>query len=203
MDHGARITDEVDHFRQVGDLRSTVRIVRTRTPERLRWRAAVATVTQIASELRGKERLRIEEPVREVVLDLEDHILRRESVLDARRVGVDLDRGEILPHRNRWDLSRTGYLTGLDHEALGRYVTLPADYNATVDTGAVVLVARSLAKAHKSRADKLAQRVPAQHQIPMEGLRLHEQYMLDRANFDWDVARRWSAFAQSILDGSR
>ena len=61
-----------------GDLKRAVRVVRTRVPERLRWRAAVAGVSEAAAPLRGRERFLIEEPVRELVLDLDDTILRRE-----------------------------------------------------------------------------------------------------------------------------
>src|SRR5436309_15990298 len=110
MSQGARVTDEIDFYRRRGQLQNTVRVIRARTPERLRWRAGVACVTQIAGSLRGRERMRIEEPVRELVLDLEDRMLRRETVLDARRSGVDLDRGEVLPRLTRWDLRRNAFL---------------------------------------------------------------------------------------------
>src|SRR4051812_9048594 len=98
---GARVTDEVIYWRMRGELRRAVRVVRVRKPERLRWRAALATVTEAAAPLRGFDRMVVEEPVREIVLDLDDRILRREAVLDARQHGVDLDRGEVLPVRSR------------------------------------------------------------------------------------------------------
>src|SRR4249920_171352 len=133
MSQGARVTDEVEFYRRRGQLQNTVRVIRARVPERLRWRAGVAAVTQIAGQLRGRERMRIEEPLREIVLDLEDRILRRESVLDARRAGVDLDRHEVLPTMTRWDLRRNAFLTGVDHMSIAPYVRLPDEYSAQID----------------------------------------------------------------------
>ena len=199
MSQGARVTDEIEFYRRRGELQNTVRVIRARTPERLRWRAGVAAVTEIAGKLRGRERMRIEEPVREIVLDLNDRILRRESVLDARRAGVDLDRGEVLPRLTRWDLRRTAFLTGVDHLALAPYVRLPEEYSATIDTAAVVLISRALAAAHKQRADNLNARLPTQR----DALAKHELYMLQRAERDRDLARRWIALAKVMLEGTR
>ena len=137
MGTGARVTDEVNFWRQRGDLKRAVRAVRVRSPERLRWRMALSGVAESASALRGTDRLHVEEPVRELVLDLEDRVLRREAVLDARRFGMDLDRGEILPLRTRWDLTRTAFLTGVDHEMLTRYLKLPADFGRPIDVAGV------------------------------------------------------------------
>jgi hypothetical protein len=200
MAQGARVTDEIDFYKRRGQLQSAVRVIRARTPERLRWRAAVAAVTQVAGDLRGRDRMRIEEPVREIVLDLEDKILRRESVLDARRSGVDLDRGEVLPPHTRWDLRRTAFLTGVDHEVLSRHLRLPAEYSRPIDTAAVVIVSRALAQAHKQRAERLLARLatPTQTQLAR-----HEQYMLERAERDKDLARRWIALAKVMVEGSR
>lgn len=198
---GARVTDEVDFWNRRGDLRNAVRVVRTRTPERLRWRLAVSGVTGIAGKLAGLERLRVVEPVREVVLDLEDRILRRETVLDARRQGVDLDRGEILPTRTRWDLTRAAYLTGLDHEIIGRHLRLPVDFSNAVDTAGVALVARALAASHEQRAAKLLAGVDTTR--PQESMARHERYMVQRANYDRDLARRWVALSRAMVQGSR
>jgi hypothetical protein len=200
MAQGARVTDEVEFYKRRGQLQSAVRVVRARIPERLRWRAAVASMTQVAGELRGRERMRIEEPVREIVLDLNDKILRRESVLDARRSGVDLDRGEVLPLHTRWDLRRTAFLTGVDHEVLSRHIRLPAEYSRPIDVAAVVIVSRALAQAHKQRAERLLTRLAAATQAQ---LARHEKYMLERAERDRDLARRWIALAKVMVDGSR
>jgi hypothetical protein len=200
MAQGARVTDEVEFYRRRGQLQSAVRVVRARTPERLRWRAAVASMTQVAGELRGRDRMRIEEPVREIVLDLDDKILRRESVLDARRSGVDLDRGEVLPPHTRWDLRRTAFLTGVDHEILSRHIRLPAEYSRPIDVSAVVIVSRALAQAHKQRAERLLARLAMATQVQ---LARHEKYMLDRAERDRDMARRWIALAKVMVEGSR
>jgi len=197
---GARVTDEIEFYRRKGQLQQTVRVIRTRVPERLRWRAGVAAVTQIAGSLRGRERMRIEEPIREIVLDLEDRMLRRESVLDARRCGVDLDRGEVLPQLTRWDLRRNAFLTGVDHLALAPYMHLPEEYSAPIDTAAAVLISRALADAHKTRAERLLARLPSPRDVM---LARHEQYMLERSERDKDMARRWMALAKVMVDGSR
>jgi len=197
---GARVTDEIEFYRRKGQLQQTVRVIRARVPERLRWRAGVAAVTQIAGSLRGRERMRIEEPIREIVLDLQDRMLRRESVLDARRSGVDLDRGEVLPQLTRWDLRRNAFLTGVDHLALAPYMHLPEEYSAPIDTAAAVLISRALADAHKTRAERLLARLPSERGLL---LARHEQYMFERSERDKDMARRWLALAKVMVDNSR
>jgi len=200
MAAGARVTDEIEFFRRKGQLQQTVRVIRSRTPERLRWRAGVAAVTQIAGGLRGRERMRIEEPIREILLDLDDRLLRRETVLDARRVGVDLDRGEVLPQLTRWDLRRNAFITGVDHMALAPYMHLPEEYSAPIDTAAAVLISRALSDAHKKRADRLIARLPSALEA---ALARHEHYMLERSERDKDQARRWASLARVLVDGSR
>jgi hypothetical protein len=199
MSGSARVTDEVSFWRKRGELRQAVRIVRMRTPERLRWRAALATVTEAAGPLRGWQRAQVEEPVRELVLDLDDRILRREAVLDARRYGLDLDRGEVLPSRTRWDLKRTAFLTGVDHEVLAHYIELPADFGRPIDIAGVVVVSRALSGTHKQRSDRLLQRIgnPAQRKLAH-----HEQIMMDRAGYERDLARRWASLSKTLLAGS-
>jgi hypothetical protein len=198
---GVRVTDEVSFWQRRGDLRRAVRVVRERTPERLRWRAAVSTVTEVAGGLSGSDRTRIEEPVREVVLDLQDKILRREVVIDARRFGVDFDRFEILPVRTRWDLTRTAYLTGVEPELIERYLSLPADFGKPIDTAGVAVISRALAATHKQRADKLVERVGEIG--PSRALAKHEHIMLERADHERDRARRWAALSKTLLEGSR
>jgi hypothetical protein len=200
MSSGARVTDEVNFWARRGDLRRAVRVVRQREPERLRWRSALATVSQGTAPLRGTDRLLIEEPVRELILDLGDRILRREAVLDARRVGVDLDRGDVLPRMTRFDLKRTAYLTGVDHEVLAHYVRLPNDFVRPIDTAGVVVVARALAGSHKQRAARLTERVG---DFDGRVLARHEQIMLERAEYERDLARRWAALSKTLLHGSR
>lgn len=199
MAAGARITDEVEGLRCAGDLRGAVRIVRDRKPERMRWRSAVASMTKEAGGRLGMSRLRIEEPIREVVLDMEDRILRRETVLDARRVGVDLDRGEILPSHSRWDLKRTAFMVGVDHERLARYTKLPGEFERPVDTGAIVLLSRSLAHSFSNRADKLIARLPKDQ----AALRKHERFIAQRAEYEREQARRWAALSKALAQGSR
>lgn len=197
---GARVTDEVNFWRKRGDLKRAVRVVRTRVPERLRWRAALSAVSESAAPLRGRSRAQIEEPVRELVLDLNDFILRREAVLDARRFGVDLDRGEVLPVRTRWDLKRAAFLIGIDHEQLGRYVTLPDDYERRIDVAGVVVVSRALATTHKQRAERLSHRVDTKDG---HALAQHERMMLERAGYERDLARKWAALSKNLVEGSR
>jgi hypothetical protein len=198
---GGRITDEVDHYRLRGEYGNTVRIVRQRPPERLRWRTATSLVTSIAGKTQGLERMRIEEPIRELVLDLDDRILRREVTLDARRNGVDLDRGEILAPHTMWDLKRTAYLAGVDLEILGRYVSLPGDYSKSIDTAAVALVGRTLAGLHRKRAQKLIMRVSGTD--GSQPMKRYQQFMLERAGQDNELARRWTALAKTMVKGSR
>ena len=200
MSAGARVTDEVNFWRKRGELRQAVRVVRTRKPERLRWRAALSNVNQGTGDLRGRTRLRIEEPVRELVLDLDDRILRREAVLDARRFGVDLDRGEVLPAHTRWDLKRTAFLTGVDHEVLNRYLRLPDDFGRPIDTAGVIVVSRALSGAHKKRGDRLVARVG---QTTDRDIARHEKMMLDRAKYERDLARRWAALSKALAAGAK
>lgn len=197
---GARITDEVDGFRRVGDLCGAVRALRRRRPERLRWRAAAASMTAAAVHCQGLTRARIEEPIREMILDMDDRILRRETVLDARRVGLDLDRGEVLPVHSRWELKRSAFLVGVDHELLGRYMQLPGEFTQLIDTAGAVLLARSFATALSSRAERLETRVTytgAANGLP------HEQALLKRAAFEREQAQRWAALSKVLVQGSR
>jgi hypothetical protein len=195
MYQGARITDEIEFYRRQGQLQQTVRVIRARTPERLRWRVGLAHVTQIVGTLRGRDRMRLEEPVREMVLDLNDRLLRRESVLDARRNGVDLDRGEVLPQLTRWDLRRNAFLIGVDHMAFVPYMRLPDEYSAPIDSAAAVIIARALAAAHKSRAERLLAPL-----TQPRALARHELYMVDRGERDRDLARRWLALAKVLVE---
>jgi hypothetical protein len=173
--------------------------VRDRAPERFRWRSAVSTLTRSAGRLRGLDRQRIEEPVREVVLEIPDVDLKREVVLDARRVGVDLDRGEILPCRTVGDLRRFAFLTGTDLSMLQRYVPHdPGDFFAPVDTSAVVLVGRAYANAHRKRAHELWLAVP-DPDGPDE-IRTHHRYMVERAEREAKTADKWAAFARAVID---
>jgi hypothetical protein len=201
MNLGGRITDEVEHYRKQGELRNLIKTVRTRPPERLRWRTAMSTVTEVAGSLDGYNRMRVEEPVRELVLDLDDIILRRETTLDARRNGVDLDRGEILPHHTMWDLKRTAFLTGLEIDNLAHYIAFPDDYSKPIDTGAVVVVGRALSNMYWSRSQRLRLRIAANAKTP--DLLQREQYIVDRANYEADLARRWAALSKTMVQGSR
>jgi hypothetical protein len=196
MAAGARITDAVAHFRTRGNFRSAIKLVRTRTPERLRWRAAVAGLTLDAGRLRGRDRMHIEEPLRELVLDMSDAILRREVVLDARLHRVDLDRGEILPRWTFGDLRRLSFLAQTDLQLLQRYVSLPQSYDAIIDTAAVVLAGRSFANVFRQRAQRLWLSVPDQD-APGPKQEQH-RFVLVRADQEAELARRWGALAKTL-----
>ena len=151
----ARVTDAVVFETRRGENKRAMRVVRARRPDRLRWRSAVSVVSAGTGKLRGMDRVRIEEPVREMVLDLDDSVLQREVVLDARRYDVDLDRGEVLPFHSMGDLRRFAFLVGADVGTIMRYVDLPEDFGAPVDTAGCVLVARAMANHHRRRAQRL------------------------------------------------
>lgn len=198
---GARVTDAVDYYRGRGHVRGVVRVVRQRQPEKFRWRAAVGKVTAIAGNLRGRDRMVVEEPIREVVLDLGDTVLRREIVLDARRNNVDLDRGEVLPPHTMGDLRRMAFLVGADVRQIEKYVALPEDFLAPIDTAAVVLVGRAFGDLHRKRAQRLWLELP-DPDAPgraREGFRLHHKYMAERAEKDADLAKRWTALARALV----
>jgi hypothetical protein len=196
MTAGARITDAVKHFACRGNHKSAVRLVRARAPERLRWRAAVGTLTLDAGRMAGADRMRVEEPIRELVLDLQDTFLQREIVLDARLHRVDLDRGEILPRWTFGDLRRLAYLARAELDLMRRYVVLPSDLDAPIDTAAVVLAGRSFSHMFRQRAERLWLSVPDQD--GPEPLMLHQRYILERADQDAERAKRWAALSKTL-----
>lgn len=198
MYSGARVTDAVQLYQRRGELAGGVRIVRGRSPERFRWRAAVEGLTSNAGRLRGKPRMRVEEPIREMVIDLPDFELRREVVLDARKGGVDLDRGEVLPIRTMGDVRRFAFLTGTDMDRVQRYVRLPTDFAAPVDTAGVVLVGRAYAGVHRRRAQQLWLRLPDED--GPDQFRMHHRIMAARARREAQLAERWNAFARAVVD---
>lgn len=193
---GARITDAVSHFRKRGNFRSAIKLVRTREPERLRWRAAVGALTFDAGGLRGSERMRLEEPIRELVLDLEDAFLQREVVLDARLHRVDLDRGEVLPRWTLGDLHRLSFLAQIDLGLLQRYVALPVAFEAPIDTAAVVLAGRAFANVFRQRAQRLWLSVPDQDG-PDRKMK-HHRIILERADYEASLSQRWGALAKTL-----
>lgn len=198
MYDGSRVTDAVEYWRRRGELKGALSIVRGRKPERFRWRRAVGAVSQSVGVLAGRDRMRIEEPIREVVLDLADGILQREVVIDARRWGVDLDRGEVLPRRTLADLQRVAFLSGTDLARVERHVRLPGDRAAPVDTAAVIVVGRALGEQYKVRAQRLLLQVPDED--GPEPLRMHHRMMVERAAQDRADSQRWFAFARAVLD---
>ncbi len=198
MYDGSRVTDAVDYWKRREELKRAVSIVRGRAPERFRWRKAVAAVAEGAGPLRGITRARVEEPVRELVLDLADDVLQREVIIDARRVGVDFDRGEILPRKTLAEIRALARIAGTDLSRVGRHVRLPDDGLAAVDVAAVIVVGRALGEHYRTRAQRLLLSVPDPD--GPERLRLHHRIMIERADSDRAESQRWFAFARSILD---
>lgn len=194
---GARITDAIEYYGKQGQDRGAVRVVRRRDPDKFRWRRAVAALTAAAGKRRGGDRARLEEPVRELVLDLEDGQLMREIILDARRFRVDLDRGEVLPFRTLGDLRRTTFLTGTDLESVRRYIALPDDFHAPIDTAGVVVVGRALAEQHRRSAQRILLELPELPPTRTESP-LRAQ-LRERGQRDADAATRWRAVADAIL----
>ena len=194
---GARVTDVVEYHHHRGESPRAVRVVRNREPDGFRWKSAVGHLTRSAGRLRGRERMRIEEPVRELVLDLSDADLRKEVVLDARRFDVDLDRGEVLPEHTVGALRRLSFLTGTDVGALARYVRIPSDFEAPIDTAAVVLVGRAFSRHLRTRAHRAWLELPDPDGPDVIGPQ--QQRLAVRAERDADAAKRWAALARTLL----
>jgi hypothetical protein len=197
MYDGSRVTDAVDYWKHRENLKKAVSVVRGRAPERFRWRRAVGGVSESIGKLRGRDRMLVEEPVREIVLDLDDSMLRREIVIDARRAGVDLDRGEVLRRYTLRDLQRLAADTGTDLQRLGRHVRLPVSEEQSVDTAGAIVIARALADHFRSRAQHLLLQVPDPD--GPEKLMLHHRMMLERADRDRAESQRWLGFARGLL----
>lgn len=191
------MTDVVEHYRRRGAWVNAVRVVRRRPPERLRWRTAVAGCTQGAGQLRGYARMRVEEPVREMVLHLEDRTLRTEVVLDARRFGVDLDRGEVLRPRSLFDLSQLAFEAGVSAADIGRYTRLPTDPRAPVDVAAAIVVGRAYEKHHRLRAHRLWLSVPdPDGPFPLSA---SEERTADQAQAHMNRSHRFRALTEALL----
>ncbi|HBQ10780.1 MAG TPA: hypothetical protein DEF51_06170 [Myxococcales bacterium] len=198
MFEGSRVTDAVSFHARRGELKTAVRVVRSRVPERFRWKSAVAGVSKVTGKLRGLDRMRVEEPIRELVIELPDADLRREVVLDARKAGVDLDRGEILPHLTLADLRRLSFLVRVDVGRFRRHMKLPGDFHEPIDTAGAVVVGRGISEYHRRRAHKLWLSVPDPD--GPNALRRHHQMMLQNADKERREAEMWGALAKALLD---
>lgn len=194
-----RITDAVGFFQKKGEPAGAVRVIQHRPPERFRWRNAVHHLAYSAGRLHGRARMRIEEPVREVVLDLNDGALRRRIVLDARLAGVDLDRGEVLPRYCYADVRRISYLTGVDIDQLQPHMPLPVDARGPVDAAAAILVGAALADQHRRRAQALWGRLPG-FGTPISVVPHHRQ-LVQRADAEAKLAKRWDGFSRALMVG--
>lgn len=197
MYDGSRVTDAVDYWKHRENLKKAVSVVRGRAPERFRWRRAVGGVSESISRLRGRDRMMVEEPVREIVLDLDDSMLRREVVIDARRAGVDFDRGEVLRRYTLGDLTRLAAESGADVARIGKHMRLPNAPEQVVDTAGTIVIARALADHFRSRAQHLLLQVPDPD--GPEALMLHHRIMLERAGRERAESQRWLALAKKLL----
>ncbi len=198
MYDGSRVTDAVDYWKRREELKRAVHIVRARQPERFRWRKAVAAVSASTGPLRGIMRARIEEPVREIVLDLGDDVLKREVIIDARRVGVDVDRGEVLPRKTLAEIRSAARNNGVDLTRITRHLRLPDDGLAMVDLAGIIVVGRALGDHYRTKAQRLLLSVPDPD--GPEQLRMHHRIIIDRADTDRAESQRWYAFARTILE---
>ena len=198
---GTRVTDAVDFYRQRGEDKTAVRVIRGRRPDKLRWRSAMGRLNHTIGQRRGKSRFMMEEPVREMVLDLGDKTLKREVVIDARRFNVDLDRGELLPFHRMGDLRRYAFLVGADMKVIERYVRVPDDFGAPIDTAGTVIVARAMANQHRRRAQRLWLELPNTDGAPQK--MKHLQMMEQRAKRDAQAAQRWAALGERLLKKSQ
>lgn len=194
---GYRVTDAVEYYQQRGEERLAVRAVRKRDPDKFRWKGAVSSLSRAISALRGSERHRIEEPVREIVLDVTDAVLKRECVLDARRYRVDLDRGEILTQRTMGDVRRTAFLTGVDLDLVRPHVTLPEDFGEPVDVAGIVLVGRAYAERYRDRAQRLFLALPGEEARDRFTDRHHA--IAEQAESDALESKKWAAVAKALL----
>ncbi len=155
--------------------------------------------TEIVDDLyppAGPEALRgPAETLVQLVLDLSDRELRRDVVLDARKLGVDLDRGEVLPRFTVGDLRRMAFLAGVDLSLIGRYLPISDDFFAPIDTAGVAVVSRVLADYHVRRSHQLMLRVP---EAAYDEKSRHHVWLMQRAETDADAGKRWRAFTRSL-----
>lgn len=194
---GARVTDAVEFFRQREEYRHALSLVRRRAPDPLRWRNAVGRMSYATASLTGRSRVLVEEPLREVVLDLDDRALCREVVLDARRLHVDLDRGEVLPSRTFGELRRASFLIGIDIDQIRPHVQLSDDFQAPIDVAGVVVVGRTMAEAYQRRSHRLAQSIPDFQSLAQ--LTPRQRGTAEQANRDAMEAARWAALSHTLL----
>jgi hypothetical protein len=87
-------------------------------------------------------------------------------------------------------------LARADLELLRRYVMLPSDFDAPIDTAAVVLAGRAFANMFRQRAERLWLSVPDQD--GPQPLMLHQRFMLERADQDAERAKGWAALAKTL-----
>jgi hypothetical protein len=143
--------------------------------------------------------MRIEEPIREVVLDVDDFQLKRQIILDARRNNVDFDRGEVLPFRSVGDLRRYSFLTNVPLDRVQRHVRMdPTSFFERVDTAAVAIVGRHYEIVHRKKAHELWLEIPDPD--GPEEQELHHHIMADRAEREAKTADSWAAFTKAVLE---
>jgi hypothetical protein len=73
---------------------------------------------------------------------------------------------------------------------------LPQDFEASIDTAAVVLAGRAFSNMFRTRAQRLWLSVPDQD--GPEPHMKHHTYILQRADQDAERSRRWGALAKTL-----
>ena len=103
----------------------------------------------------------------------------------------------MLPFRTLGDLRRTTFLTGTDLESVRRYIELPDDFHAPIDTAGVVVVGRAIAEQHRRSAQRILLELP---EVPPTRTESAVRAQLrERGQRDADAAVRWRAVADAIL----
>lgn len=192
-----RVTDEVVARSEQGDLPGAVEVVRRRRPDARRWRMAVGVVARRSIEVaHGFERHCAEEALREIVINVGDRALRRETVLDVRLQGLDIDRGDVLPRWRIGELRRLAYLLDLELDAVAAHVPLPDGFSQGIDTPGVVLTGRHLAGLHRHNAERQLRRLP--DAVKTARMSSHQAKILSTAQWASERARRWNTLAEHL-----
>ena len=93
------------------------------------------------------------------------------------------------------------FLTGTDMDLIRRFVEVPEDFHAPLDTAGVVIVGRAIAERHRRRAHRVSLELP-EGPVSASGTELVTK-LRRQADEDADSARRWRAVAETILRHDR
>jgi len=192
-----RVTDDVGFFCKRGELPAAVNIVQRRAPDFHRWRRAFSTVARVSyAWLQGKDLLWTESALREVVDCLPDPQLAKELVLDARQFRVRMNFGDPLPHWTGRDLMRFADEHDIDMGIVKRIAPLPAKVADPLDTAAVVLVSREMARRHRRRAQALWLELPDEEE---DGWEPRHHAIANVAEKSATNGAQWNDFAVQLV----